>query len=577
MAHELPTKVHYRVIGVCSLMSLLLYLDRFCVSFAEAFIKEDLRISATGISVMFGAFFVSYALGQTPSGWLADRFGGRRTLTCFIVAWSLFTAALGLADGVVLLVILRFGMGFAQAGAYPTAASLISKWVPLTQRGFASSIVALGGRVGGVLSMLITGFVILFFVPATMDSAVQPSDLLAPEKLCYELRFGDTPPEKESGSGGVAAVLGGRILARVSELDRTEFLAAAESYRQRVRSSQSGVAVPAAAVGLEPRLAAALNGALRDPQFVRLDELRDVKLEREATRLLSPSAGPLESQDLQRANRLVLEAVYPTGVKKIYGLGWRKMTFVYGLAGIPVAFLFWWVCRDEPRKHTGCNAAELAQIEANRPAVAGTTVGKLPFRELATNGSMWCNGAMQFLTNVGWVFLLTYLPRYLLEVHHIPVANRAWMATVPTLFAIVGMFCGGFVTDRLAVAWGRRWGRSLPIALTRWGAAAAYLVCLTEPSPWVSVGVLSVAAFFCDLGIPAVWAFQQDVGGKHAGSVLGWGNMWGNFGAAVGPYIIARIAGDGQNWSGVFLACAGAFILSGAVALGVDSRRQISS
>ena len=42
MHNAAPTRVRHRVIGVCSLMGVLLYLDRFCVSFAEAYIKEDL-------------------------------------------------------------------------------------------------------------------------------------------------------------------------------------------------------------------------------------------------------------------------------------------------------------------------------------------------------------------------------------------------------------------------------------------------------------------------------------------------------------------------------------------------------
>ena len=217
----------------------------------------------------------------------------------------------------------------------------------------------------------------------------------------------------------------------------------------------------------------------------------------------------------------------------------------------------------------------MALIDANRVAVnQSAKVGPLPLIELATNRSMWFNGAMQFFTNVGWIFLVTYLPRYLIEVHHVPVAERALMSMIPTLVAIVGMFLGGFLTDRMAVVMGRRWGRSLPIALTRFAAGVPYLICLLHPSPWTVVGLLSVTAFMCDLGIPAVWAFQQDVGGKHTGSVLGWGNMWGNFGAAVGPYLIAGLI-DQRRWNVVFLTCAGAFALSGLVALGVDATKKV--
>lgn len=577
MSDAIPTRVRHRVIGVCSLMGVLLYLDRFCVSFAEAYIKEDLGLSATDISLMFGVFFVSYAVGQTPSGWLADRFGGRRMLTLFILSWSLFTALLGLANGIGLLILLRLGMGFAQAGAFPTAASMISKWVPLTQRGMASSIVALGGRIGGALSLFITGYVILFFVPVSVDSNLTSKDLLRADRLCYELTFGTRPVSAVAGDGGLPATLGARIVHAFSSDVRARVVEFAEAYRRNAQqvAKEPGVFPELVQGEFRTSLVTALNQVIETPGFFSANELGDVKLEREAKRLLKADRASLSRAELKRLNRLVLEAVYPVAIRKVYGVGWRQMTYLYGALGIPMALLFWIVCRDEPRRHPRCNSAELALIEAHRPPAEHTAKVKgLPLLALATNHSMWFNGAMQFFTNFGWVFIVTYLPRYLIEVHHTPVGERALMSTLPTVAGIVGMFCGGFLADRMVSILGRRWGRSLPIAVTRFAAGAAYFICLFDPSPWTAVAVLSLISFFCDLGIPAVWAFQQDVGGKHSGSVLGWGNMWGNFGAAAGPYVLGRLIDQGY-WNAVFLTSAGAFLLSGLVSMGVNATQKV--
>ena len=122
--------VRYRVIFACMLMSVLLYLDRFCISFAEIFIKDDLGLSDEQIGVVLSAFFFSYALFQVPSGWLSDRFGARTMLTVYILMWSLFTALTGFVTGFVMLLIFRLGFGIGQAGAYPTSANLVSKWMP---------------------------------------------------------------------------------------------------------------------------------------------------------------------------------------------------------------------------------------------------------------------------------------------------------------------------------------------------------------------------------------------------------------------------------------------------------------
>jgi nitrate/nitrite transporter NarK len=178
---------------------------------------------------------------------------------------------------------------------------------------------------------------------------------------------------------------------------------------------------------------------------------------------------------------------------------------------------------------------------------------------------------MQFSTNVGWVFIVTWLPRYLDEVHHVPVEIKGWMTFMPIAVGMAGMMLGGKLTDALVRWVGLRWGRSIPIGATRFLAVGAYLYCLTEPSAWMAVAAFSLVAFSTDLGVPAVWAFQQDIGGRHVGSVLGWGNMWGNFGAAVTPPLMRFLVDRDQNWNAAFLLCAGAFLVAGLAGLGINA------
>ena len=72
-----PTRIRHVVILAATMMSILLYLDRFCVSFAVDYIREDLSLTQNQMSWFLSAFFWSYALAQDPSGWLSDRFGAR--------------------------------------------------------------------------------------------------------------------------------------------------------------------------------------------------------------------------------------------------------------------------------------------------------------------------------------------------------------------------------------------------------------------------------------------------------------------------------------------------------------------
>src|SRR5262245_52916561 len=158
-----PTRVRYLVLSLATGMAVLLYLHRFALSFAAPSIKKELLLSNEQVADMLSAFSWTYAIAQVPSGWLSDRFGARRMLALYILVWSVCTGLVGLAESFFGIVGLRLVVGMAQAGAYPTSANLLSKWMPFTERGLSSGIVSAGGRVGGVAAPLLTAYLMLAF------------------------------------------------------------------------------------------------------------------------------------------------------------------------------------------------------------------------------------------------------------------------------------------------------------------------------------------------------------------------------------------------------------------------------
>jgi ACS family glucarate transporter-like MFS transporter len=585
-----PTHIRYYVVAGATLMSLLLYLDRFCISFAEMFIQEDLGLSNVQVGWMLSAFFWTYALGQVPAGWLTDRFGSRIMLTLYVLMWSLFTGLTGGVSAFAALLLLRLGFGFAQSGAYPTASSIVSKWVPLARRGTASSIIAFGGRVGGFLALFASGHMIVWLTPHDTETALRPDKLLQPALLCYQLDTSQEPKTSDEIDDPVRR-LRAKCLARFSATGRelvatraqeyAAFLAASEKANAKTEdlTATDAPVLPVLSEAELETLAGELNPIIGERGMFSKDELKGVPVEAEVRRLAKRERSTLSDVEVGRLNRLILESLHREALGKIYVAGWRPMMWIYGGLGVLVAALIWWSCRTTPAEHPACNEAEIELIRGTAPlsVTTATSAVGVPLKQLMASRSMWLCCLMQWFTNVGWVFLMTWAPRYFTTAHQVSLEERAIYVSIPPLVGWAGMLLGGTLTDSAARWLGVRWGRALPISFSRFLAMAAYLACLFAPSAPVAVVLFSIVAFATDLGVGATWAFTQDVGGRQVGSILGWGNMWGNLGAAVTPPLLIWIIGVNEIWNNAFLACAAAFFLAGVCALGINATIPIVS
>jgi sugar phosphate permease len=152
-----PTLVRYLVlVGLCVAASIA-YLCRNSIGVAESTMRAELGLSERAMGWVMSSFFLAYALGQIPTGWLAGVWGSRRAIPLFAIAWSIATAAMGLASGLPLLLISRVTNGLAQAGLFPACTATIGKWFPDTGRGVANGALAGFMSIGGAIGVALTG------------------------------------------------------------------------------------------------------------------------------------------------------------------------------------------------------------------------------------------------------------------------------------------------------------------------------------------------------------------------------------------------------------------------------------
>ncbi len=162
MSDEKTTMSRQRFILISILFfhSMNTYMDRACIATAADSMMGELHISAEIWGLVLGIFGVGYALFQIPSGWFADKFGARKSLTIVVGVWSSFTALTGAATNAIQLLFLRFFFGIGEAGAFPGAAQAFFRWLPAKERGIAHGINFSGSRLGGALSLALMPWLI---------------------------------------------------------------------------------------------------------------------------------------------------------------------------------------------------------------------------------------------------------------------------------------------------------------------------------------------------------------------------------------------------------------------------------
>lgn len=148
-------KYRHRVLGLLILLFAIVYLDRVCISVAGPRIQDDLHIDPVGWSWVTAMFALSYCLFEIPTGALGDRIGPRRVLTRVVLWWSAFTSLTGIVWNYNLLLITRFCFGAGEAGAFPNASVVVSRWFPPTQRAAMSGVLLMASQIGGAIAPLL--------------------------------------------------------------------------------------------------------------------------------------------------------------------------------------------------------------------------------------------------------------------------------------------------------------------------------------------------------------------------------------------------------------------------------------
>lgn len=147
------------------LLSALAYLDRTNISIAGPQISQEFGLGNVRLGWVFSAFLIGYAIAQVPAGWLAVRYGPRKSLTFGVAWWGIFTALTAVVPprmrgAMLMLIAVRFCLGAGEATVYPASNQLVAQWIPPEERGKANGSIFAGVGAGAGLTPPLLAWII---------------------------------------------------------------------------------------------------------------------------------------------------------------------------------------------------------------------------------------------------------------------------------------------------------------------------------------------------------------------------------------------------------------------------------
>jgi sugar phosphate permease len=147
-------KLMIRILPFISLLYMLSFLDRVNIGFAKKALATDLHIGAAAYGLGAGVFFIGYVIFEIPSNLIMHKVGARRWLARIMVTWGLIAACMSFIQGPTSFYIMRFLLGFAEAGLFPGVVLYLTYWYANQRR---SQAIGLSVYWGLALSFILGG------------------------------------------------------------------------------------------------------------------------------------------------------------------------------------------------------------------------------------------------------------------------------------------------------------------------------------------------------------------------------------------------------------------------------------
>ena len=275
------------------------------------------------------------------------------------------------------------------------------------------------------------------------------------------------------------------------------------------------------------------------------------------------------------AGRLGAGSAAPIVALLIAWFSWRFSFVALGLLSVLWAALWWWYFHEDPRRHPGITAAELAALPTADPA-RQIASGPVPWRRLVPRVAplmiiYFCQGW------TGWLYV-TWMPSLLQKNYGLEFKKSSFLYAAVLFCGMISELLGGVLTDYLL----RRTrslqiARSLLIAVSWTFVVAALVPAILVHDLVIGLAGFTLVAFFLGLAISPLWTAAMDIAPNYAGSSSALMNLAGAVAGIFSPVAFGWILERTGNWTMPFAVSVGLLLFAIVMTYWIRSDRPIEA
>jgi sugar phosphate permease len=256
----------------------------------------------------------------------------------------------------------------------------------------------------------------------------------------------------------------------------------------------------------------------------------------------------------------------------IDALGWRWMFILEGLPAVIWAFFWWRLVDDRPKDAQWLTVKEKEDLEVQLQL---EQQGIRPVKNFAAafkSKSVIFLCFQYALWSIGVYGFVMWLPSIIKAAPDMNIVTTGWLASIPYVFAILGMLATSYFSDRSLKRKSFVWPLLLIAGLAFYGS---YLVGTSNF--WLSFLLLVVAgtAMYAPYG-PFFAIIPEMLPSNVVGGAMALINSFGALGSFAGSYFVGYLNGTTGGFGASYIFMAGSVLLSAFITIIAVKEKNIN-